>query len=112
VRNSIFRRLASLFFVLAFVASAQAYAMPMMGPAKAGVSMAGMMQGSPAGTCKDCSQDSVPTKADCTVMCAAVVALAIPVPTEQSIEHAIARGWASDALSSRTVAPDTSPPRA
>jgi len=112
VRHSTIRRLASLFFVLTFIASAQAHAMPMMGPAKAVASMAAMMQGSPAGSCKDCGQDGAPAKADCTVMCAAVVALAIPVPTEQSIEHAIARDWASDTLSTRTVAPDTSPPRA
>jgi hypothetical protein len=106
------RRLASLFFVLAFVASAQAYAMPMMGPAKAVASMADMTQGSPAGSCKACGQENAPTKADCAAMCAAVFAIVVPVPTEQVIGRPIARGWASDTLSTRAIAPDTSPPRA
>ena len=106
------RRVASLFFVLAFIASARAYAMPMMSQGKAAASMAGMMQGSPAGSCQGCGQDGVPTKADCTAMCAAVFALAAPVPTAQSIERAVMRDWARDTLSTRAIAPDTAPPRA
>jgi hypothetical protein len=106
------RRLASVFFVLAFIASAQAYAMPMMGPAKTAASMLGIAMGSSTDSRKGCGQDGTLAKADCTAMCAAVVALAIPVPTEQSIERTIGRGWASDTLSTRTIAPDTSPPRA
>jgi len=106
------RRLASLFFVLAFIASAQAYAMPMMGTAKALASMAGMMQGFPTGSCKGCGQDGAPTKADCTAMCAVVFALALPVPVEQSADRGVAGAWTNDTLSTRTIAPDTSPPRA
>ena len=106
------RRLASLFFVLALIASAQAYAMPMMGPAKAAASMAGMAMGSSGDGCKGCAHDGAPAKADCTAMCAAVFALAIPAPMAQSIEHAIAGGWASDAVPTRAIAPDPSPPRA
>lgn len=106
------RRLASLFFVLAFIASAQVSAMPMMGTAKAALSMAVMAMGSSTDSCKGCTPDGAPTNADCTAMCAAMVALAIAVPEAQSIEHAIAGSWTSDTLSTRAVAPDTSPPRA
>src|SRR5689334_18333413 len=112
MRLSMIRRMASLFFILAFVASAQAYAMPMMGPTKAVAAMVDMTPESPAGSCKSRGQDGTLTKADCTDMCAAVVALASPVPTEQSIERAVAHSWAVDTLSTRAIAPDTSPPRA
>ena len=105
------RRAASLLFALAFIASAQAHAMPMMGPAKALASMAGMMHGTPADSCEGCGQDA-PAKADCTAMCAAVFAIALPVPVDQSADREIARAWTSDTLSTRAIAPDTSPPRA
>lgn len=112
MRLSLIRRVASLLFVLAFIASGQAYAMPMMGPVKAHASMAGMTQGPLAGTCKGCDQSGAPTKAACTAMCAAVFALALPVPAEQSIDGDIARSWTSETLSGRAITPDTSPPRA
>jgi hypothetical protein len=103
---------ASLLFVLAFIVSAQAYAMPVMGPVKAHASMAGMTQGTPAGSCKGCDQSGAPTKVECTAMCAAVFAVALPLPVEHSISRDIARAWTSETLSSRTITPDTSPPRA
>jgi hypothetical protein len=106
------RRAASLLFALAFIASAQAYAMPMMGPVKALDSMAGMTHGSPSDSCKGCGQSGAPAKADCTAMCAAVFALALPVPTEASAGRDSARAWTSETLASRAIAPDTSPPRA
>jgi hypothetical protein len=101
-----------LLFVLAFVASAQLHAMPMMGPAKALDSMAGMTHGSPSDSCKGCGQSGTPGKADCAAMCAAVFALALPVSTEASADRDRARAWTSEILATRTIAPDTSPPRA
>jgi len=112
VRISLIRRLASLLFVLAFVASAQLHAMPMMGPVKAPDSMAGMAHGFPSDSCKGCGESGAPTKADCTAMCAAVFALALPVPTAASVDRDSARVWTSETLATRTIAPDTSPPRA
>jgi hypothetical protein len=109
---SLIRRVASLLFVLAFIASAQAYAMPMTAPVKALESMAGMAHSSPSDSCKGCDQSGAPAKADCTAMCAAVSALALPVPVEQSMSHQIPRVWTSETLPARTIAPDTSPPRA
>jgi len=106
------RRLASLLVVVAFVAGAQLHAMPTMGPAKALDSMAGMTHGSPSDSCKGCGGNGAPAKADCTAMCAAVFALALPVPTEASTERDSARVWTSETLASRVIAPDTSPPRA
>ncbi len=104
------RRAASLLFALAFIASAQAHAMP-LGPTKTLASMAGMMHGTPADSCKGCGQDA-PTKVDCAAMCAAVFAIALSVPVEQNADREVARAWTSDTLSTRTIAPDTSPPRA
>jgi hypothetical protein len=98
-------------FVLVFIASAQAYAVPMLGPVKAVASMAGMTQGTSPGSCKGCDQPGLP-KTDCTAMCAAVFAVALPVPVEQSVGHYIPRVWTSETLSARAIAPDTSPPRA
>jgi hypothetical protein len=112
VRLSLIRRVASLLFVLAFTASAQSYAMPMMGPVKALDSMAGMTQGTPAGNCKGCDQTGAPMKGDCTTMCAAVFALALPVPPETRADRDSPRAWTSDTLATRAIAPDTSPPRA
>jgi len=112
VRISLIRRVASLLFVLAFVASGQLHAMPMMGPVKALDSMAGMTHGSTSDSCKGCGHSGAPAKADCTAMCAAVFALALPVPIETSTERDSARAWTSETLATRTIAPDTSPPRA
>jgi len=112
VRLSLIPRLTSLLVALAFLASAQVYAMPMTAPAVADATMAGMTHGLPADDCKNCGQKGAPTTADCTAMCAAVYALALPVPVEQSGGRDIPRVWTSETLSARTIAPDTSPPRA
>ncbi len=111
VRLSLIRRLTSLLVALAFLASAQVYAMPMTTPAAADATMAGMTHGLPADNCKNCGRRGAPTTADCTAMCAAVFALA-PVPVEQSGVRDIPRVWTSETLSARAIAPDTSPPRA
>ena len=106
------RRLTSLLVALAFLASAQVYAMPMTAPAAADASMAGMMHGLPADGCKNCGHKGAPTTPNCTAMCAAVFALALPVPVEQSGRGDIPRVWTSETFSARTIVPDTSPPRA
>ena len=112
VRLSLIRRLTSLLVALTFLASAQVYAMPMTAPAAADATMAGMTHGLPADDCKNCGQKGAPTMADCTAMCAAVFAVALPDPVEQSVGHYIPRVWTSETLSARAIAPDTSPPRA
>src|SRR5262245_36342811 len=100
------RRVASLFFALAFIASAQAHAMPMMGPAKVLGSMAGMMQGTPADSCKGCGQDGAPTKSDCTAMCAVVFAIVPPFPAEQSADREVANAWTNETMPTRAIPPD------
>lgn len=112
MRISLIRRVASLLFVLAFVASAQLHAMPMMGSAKTVDSVSGMMHGSPSDSCKGCGQSGAPAKADCTAMCGAVFALALPVPTDASVDRESVLPWTSEILATRSIAPDTSPPRA
>ena len=111
VRLSMLRRLASLFFVLAFIASAQAHAMPVMGQAKVLGSVAGMMQGTAPDSCKGCGQDGAPMKVDCTAMCAAVFAIIPPFPAEQSVDREVANAWTNETMPTHAIAPDTSPPR-
>ena len=105
------RRVASVIFVLAFLVSTQVHAMPMMASVKAAAGMAALMHGSPSGDCKRCGQDGMPAKAGCVATCAAAFAVAPQLPAAPEVAYSIAWIWASDPLTSRATAPDTSPPR-
>ena len=113
VRMSFIRRIATLLFALAFIASAQANAMPMMSPAKVDAGMAVMGHGSLAGDCKGCgqSQSGAVMTADCSAACAPLFAVVPHIPVAQPVAHGRAWLWTRDALATRATAPDTSPPR-
>jgi len=108
---SLLRRIASLLFALAFVASAQAYALPTMPAAKADMAVAGMMHGPKAGDCNGCSQDDLMAKADCKATCLPVFAIAPDSQVEKQVHMDLASMWKSDRAATRETAPDTTPPR-
>lgn len=103
--------MASLLFVLAFVASAQAFASPTMPSAKADQAMAGMMDGPNAGNCSGCDQHDLMAKADCKATCVPVLAIALDAQVQKQVHLALASMWKSDRAATRETAPDTTPPR-
>ena len=108
---SFFRRIASLFFVLAFVASAQAHAVFMMPMAKTDFAVTVTMPEPMTGDCNDCSQHDLMAKADCKATCIPVLALA-PDNQANKLNHlTIASMWKGDRADTRETAPDTTPPR-
>src|SRR5262249_25963983 len=102
---SVVRRIATAILVLAFIACAQTFVMPMMPLAKADVGMAGMTHGSPGMPCKDCDHGGAAMKTGCTVTCATAVAVAAPPTTTQAVVHTIAWLWTDDSASGRDPAP-------
>ena len=108
---SFVQRIASLFFVLAFIAGTQPYAMAAMPAAKAGTAMAGMTHGSDGGDCNGCSQDDPMAKAGCKATCTAVSALAPDSHAESEIRVYTLWTPGCNAAFTREIAPATAPPR-
>lgn len=108
---SFIRRIASLFFVLAFIAGTNPYAMAAMPMAKSDTAMAGMMHGPDAGNCRGCTQDGSVAKADCKATCTAAFALAPDSQVEKETRLDILWARGSDTALTREIAPDTTPPR-
>jgi hypothetical protein len=115
VEVSLIRRIASLFFILAFMASAQAHAeaagsMLLPKAIHAG-GMMGIAKSAPEGVCKDCSKHGSFAKADCAALCAPIQAIEECLFAPTPVARDMAWTWASEPGSTRSTAPEPIPPR-
>jgi hypothetical protein len=114
VEVSLIRRIASLFFILAFMASAQAHAEAgsMLTPKAihAGGMMA-MAKSASDGVCKECGKGNSFAKADCASFCAPIQAIEECPFAPTPVFRDMAWTWASEPGSTRSTAPDPTPPR-
>src|SRR5262249_23246539 len=114
VEMSLIRRIASLFFVLAFMASAQAHAeagsMLMPKAIHAG-DMTGMAKSAADGVCKDLGKVGGPEEADWAAFCAPLQAIDGCLFAAAPVARDMAWSWPSEPGPPRDTAPDPAPPR-
>lgn len=109
MRNLLLRRATILVAILALLAGVQMRAMP-MAMALPDSHMAGMASDLGAGTCKACMPGKMAIT-DCSVLCAAIVAVIAGVQPTAPIDAPSPWAWSNELLRAHGVGPDDAPPR-
>jgi len=109
MRNLLLRRATILVAILALLAGVQMRFMP-MAMALPDSDMAGMASDMGSGTCEACMPDKM-AAADCSVICAAIVAVLDFMPLSSPIAAPSAWVWSNDPTRAHGAKPGTAPPR-